>query len=124
FLFPLILHVMGNPDPGVTFASNLAAFLMGCAFIAIGVMCSSFTENQVVAFLCSAALIFILFIVSWPHYIFQNEWTEVLKLIELETQYQEMAKGNLSLKSISYYLSIIAISLYFGHQSLEAKSSV
>jgi len=124
FLFPLLLHAMGNPDPGVTVSANLATFLMGAAFIAIGVMCSSFTESQVISFLLTSAIIFLLMIINWAAYSSNSEFAETLKSLALYEHYREMAKGTISLNSISYYVSIIVISLYFGHRSLEAKSSV
>jgi ABC-2 type transport system permease protein len=60
--FPFWLTVMflGNPDNGVIFASYLGSWLMAGAILAIGAAVSAATKNQVIAFVVTAALVFVL----------------------------------------------------------------
>ena len=64
--FPLIITVaaLGNPDGGPIIGSYLGVLLMGAAYLAIGLFISSLTENQVIAFIISMAIIFVLMIVG------------------------------------------------------------
>ena len=66
--FPLIITVaaLGNPDGGVIACAYLGSFLMAGAFLAISGMTSSLTRNQVVSFIISVVLCFLLILAGWP----------------------------------------------------------
>lgn len=48
--FPLMLANLGAPDWGPVFGGYVACFLLGAAFLAIGMFLSGLTENQALAF--------------------------------------------------------------------------
>ena len=60
--FPIWLTVnfLGHPDNGVIVASYVASWLMAGAILAIGAAVSAATKNQVIAFIVTAALVFVL----------------------------------------------------------------
>src|SRR5579863_3612881 len=60
--FPLWLtvNVLGEPDNGVILASYIGSWLMAGTFLAIGAAVSAATKNQVIAFVISASLVFVL----------------------------------------------------------------
>src|SRR5437763_7758323 len=60
--FPLWITVnfLGRPDNGVYLASYLGSWLMAGAVLAIGAAVSAATKNQVIAFVVTAALVFVL----------------------------------------------------------------
>jgi len=66
--FPMIITVacLGNPDGGVVICAYLGSFLMAGAFLAISSMTSSLTRNQVVSFILSVVLCFLLILAGWP----------------------------------------------------------
>lgn len=66
--FPMIVTVasLGNPDGGVVVCAYLGSFLMSGAFLAISGMTSSLTRNQVVSFILSVVLCFLLILAGWP----------------------------------------------------------
>ncbi len=41
--------VYGNPEIGVILGGYLGLFLLATCFVAVGVLTSSFTENQIIA---------------------------------------------------------------------------
>jgi ABC-2 type transport system permease protein len=49
-IYPFILLRFGNPDVGPIATGYLGALLWGAAILAIGVLASALTENQIVAF--------------------------------------------------------------------------
>ena len=48
-VYPLVLMVFGNPEIGVMLAGYLGLLLLATAFAAVGLLASSFTENQIIA---------------------------------------------------------------------------
>jgi ABC-type transport system involved in multi-copper enzyme maturation permease subunit len=48
--FPLMLGQFGSPDWGPIFGGYIACFLLGAAFVAVGLFVSGLTENQALAF--------------------------------------------------------------------------
>ena len=64
FALPVMIAILGNPDPGTVWGGYIGAVLLGAAFLSIGLFVSSLTENQIVAFIISLVLIFGLFIVG------------------------------------------------------------
>ena len=58
--FDLItVNFLGHPDNGVILASYIASWLMAGAFLAVGACISATTKNQVIAFVVTAALVFV-----------------------------------------------------------------
>lgn len=57
-LFPLLLSFFGNVNIATCFSTLFAFFMMNAALTAVGVFISSLTENQVVAAIVTAVLIF------------------------------------------------------------------
>src|SRR5579864_4450668 len=60
FPFWLTVLFLGNPDNGVIAASYIGSWLMAGAILAIGAAVSAATKNQIVAFVISASLVFVL----------------------------------------------------------------
>ena len=60
FPFWLTVNFLGQPDNGVILAGYLGSWLMAGAVLAIGAAVSATTKNQVIAFIVTAALVFVL----------------------------------------------------------------
>lgn len=61
---PIVLNLYGNVDFVGNYATIFAFWLLGDVFLAIGLMVSSFTENQIVAAIISFAINITLFLIS------------------------------------------------------------
>ena len=66
FFYPLILRLLGNPDMGPIFSGYLGLFLMGTAFLAIGVFTSSLSGNQIIATTANRSDILEEFTINFP----------------------------------------------------------
>ena len=60
FPFWLTVLFLGDPDNGVILASYIGSWLMAGAILAIGAAISAATKNQVIAFVVTASLVFVL----------------------------------------------------------------
>lgn len=111
FLIPLIIH--SEPDFGPIWTGYLGIFLIGSAYIAIGLFVSSLTENQIVAALgTTAILIFLWFI----RYVGSFEALQFINLpfefISISTHQGEFVRGLINFSSIIYLLSLTG--LFYG----------
>src|SRR5215469_12820629 len=66
FPFWLTVNFLGSPDNGVIIASYLGSWLMAGAILAIGAAISAATKNQVIAFVVTAALAFVVTVAGTP----------------------------------------------------------
>src|SRR5260370_25740323 len=60
FPFWITVNFLGRPDNGVILASYVASWLMAGALLAVGACISATTKNQVIAFVVTAAVAFVL----------------------------------------------------------------
>lgn len=127
---PLTLTVAGTSqnglDTGVVFANYLGAFLLGCAYLAIGGWVSSFTRNQIIAFLVGMAVIFGLVMVGegMVTLFIQKgaSWlVPVLEYIGIRQHYTSMQRGVIDTRDLIYYASIIWLFLYLTTRAVESR---
>src|ERR1700747_434592 len=66
FPFWITVNILGDPDNGVILAGYVASWLMAAAVLAIGAAVSAATKNQVIAFVVTAAFVFVLAVAGTP----------------------------------------------------------
>jgi ABC-2 type transport system permease protein len=119
--YPLVLMVFGNPDKGILLSSYLGVVLIGAAFLSIGLLASSLTQNQVVAAVISLGVILVLWLVSFLSSAFPGAPQEVISYLSVITHYDNFIKGIVSTKDVIYYLSVTATALFLAVRSLETR---
>ncbi len=129
--FPLWITVnyLGNPDNGVIVAAYLGSWLMGGAFLAIGMCMSALTKNQVVAFILAIVVSFV-FVASGTAMVLDvfELWANSLTIdtiasLSFLTHFAAMAKGVLALNDVIYFLLVIALWLYASLIVIEQKKA-
>lgn len=122
-ILPLLLFFIGSPDWGTIIGGYLGAILLGGAFLSIGLWISSLTNNQIIAFIFSALLIFILFIIGHPLVLQTTPaWLmPFFKYLGLSSHFGSILRGVIDTRDILYYLSVIGLFLYFNMTSLSSR---
>lgn len=122
-IVPLLVSFLGDLDWGLVWANYLGILLLGSSYLAIGVWASSFTENQITAFLISLFVCFILFIIGQQFVLvlLPNGIAEFLKQISLNFHYESIVRGVIDSRDIIYYFSVIFFFLYLNIRNLEAR---
>lgn len=117
-IYVISVHTLGNPpgniDMGSTWGSYLGLILLGSAFIAIGLFISSLTSNQIVAFILSATLCFILTFAFEFIYSFDalGNFGSMVKSIGIDHHYTSISKGVVDSRDLIYFLSVIFLFLF------------
>ena len=111
-----------NLDYGSTFGSYLGAILLAMSYTAIGIFSSTVTSNQVVAFLLSAVLCFVLYFgfEGLSSYLSDSDF---LASLGLKYHYESMARGVIDTRDVTYFLSVAILFFALSEISLKSISS-
>ncbi len=102
--------ISGNVDSGGILGSYIGLFFLSAAFTAVGLFCSSLTNNQVIAFLISVFANFILFSgfeTMSKLDIFSGGLDYIISEIGMQFHYQSISRGLLDSRDIIYFVSLI-----------------
>ncbi len=112
-VYALSTAFLGDLDWGPVIGGYLGAILLGAAFSAIGLMASSLTRNQVVAFIISMAVCFSLtLMMDFVLFFLPNSIVGFFQYLSANYHFQSIAKGMLDSRDILYFLSVIFLALY------------
>jgi ABC-2 type transport system permease protein len=111
YYIPLAMY--GNPNLALYIGCVVGVFLVGSAFISIGIFISSLTENQFIsAFGTIAAIIFLLFVSSLNSYINNEAVRNFLSGLSITSRYSYFSYGLFSYDSLIYFISLSAVFLF------------
>lgn len=115
-----LLFLYGNPDPKPLIANALGYILFGAALLALGMWVSTFTRNQIIAAVVSAALFLILYVLDWVSAFSSSSAGKVMSYLSLPTHFENFTKGVIDSSDLIYFLSVIVIGLFLTARSVEA----
>ena len=104
---------VGNLDSGGILGSYIGLFLLSASFAAIGIFCSSVTNNQILAFILSVFLCGFMYIAF--EFIFSLSLFGSIDLfiqrLGMSAHYSSISRGVIDTRDILYFLSVIALFL-------------
>jgi len=116
-----ILFWYGDPEPGSILTGYLGLLLMGGSFIAIGLLISSMTKNQIVAGMMTFAVLLIFWVINWIGDAAGPTTREVLSYLSILEHYDDFSKGVIDTKHLVYYLSFITFALFLTAKSVDSE---
>jgi len=128
-LLPTLVYVIsiqqlsaeGGIDMGATIGSYIGLFFLSAVFTAIGICCSSFTSNAVVAFIISGFACFLIYsgfnaISKVPA--LQSGADYYIEMLGIDFHYRSISRGVIDSRDIIYFLSMIGLFLAITHRNL------
>ncbi len=119
--YPLTLSTMGELDWGTVIGGYLGLLLLGGAYLAIGLMASSWTQNQVIAFIVAFAITFALYLCGKLLPLMPAALAPLIEYISLDAHFANISKGVIDSRDLVYYLSLIGACLFLAAQSLDSR---
>ena len=120
--FPIALTVnyLGSPDNGVILGSYIGSWLLAGSYLAISCMTSAMTRNQVISFIISVVICFLLILVGFPPVTdflyrvlsFKPWMVETVASFSVMTHFDGFQKGILDSRDLLFFLSVIVFSLF------------
>ena len=118
------LSALGGIDSGGITGSYIGLFFLAAVFAAIGLCCSGFTNNAVVAFLVSAFACLILFFgfsaLSRLSF-FANGLDYYVEMLGIDFHYRSISRGVLDSRDVIYFGTVIFLFLLITVKNLHKK---
>jgi ABC-2 type transport system permease protein len=119
--YPISVNTLGNLDWGPVWAGYLALLLEGGAMLALGVLASSWTDNQLIAFFTSGMICFVFWVVSRFLPFIPQGAASVIEWLSFDYHFQDIVRGVIDSRHIIYFLTVIGFSLALAFRSLESR---
>jgi len=119
--YPIAVAQFGPLEAGPVVTGYLGMLLQGGAMLAIGLMASSFTENQVVAFFVALTLTMFFFLVDKMLVLLPSELAGSLEWFSFGYHFGPMTRGVIDLRNVVFFLSVTALCLGVTFRSLESR---
>lgn len=118
------LSVQGGLDLGQTLGSYIGLLFLAAAFTAIGICCSSFTSNAVVAFLIAAFVCFLIYsgfnaISRIPAFTAGADY--YIEMLGIDFHYRSVSRGVLDIRDVVYFISLIVLCLVITGRNLSKR---
>jgi len=129
--FPIIMTTMylGNPDLGVIMCGYAGSALLAGAYVAVGMLTSSMTRSQVIAFVIALVICLLLLLAGLPPITSMfSKWAPVW-LVEGVAAFgvwphiDSIQRGVIDIRDIAYYLSVIVFLICATHVILDNRKS-
>ncbi|MEM9081640.1 MAG: ABC transporter permease subunit [Verrucomicrobiota bacterium] len=129
--FPIwwTVNSLGNPDNLTIFSGYLGSFLVFATFLAITMLISAFTKNQLVCLIISAFFCVAISLIGYDAAVIQigkisPDWlTETLVSLGVWDHFRSLMRGAFRLQDFVWFFSIIAASLLGTSAILSARRS-
>ncbi|HEX7600184.1 MAG TPA: ABC transporter permease subunit [Polyangiaceae bacterium] len=118
FAFPWHL---GPLDWGPVWTGYLGLFLFASAGVAIGMMFSSFTESQIIAFFLTAGVMLLFYAIGFIVETLPGAAGDIISFVSFQTRFLPFARGLIDIRAVVYFLSIAVICLLVSFRSLESR---
>ena len=129
--FPIWVTVnyLGDPDNGAIVAGYVGSFLMAGAFLAIGSCISATTRNQVIAFILTVVVCFLLLLAGFPLVldfvgaVLPQVLVDAIASLSFLTHFNSISKGVIDLRDLLYFLLMIGFWLYANAVVIDLKKA-
>jgi ABC-2 type transport system permease protein len=123
--YPIAMFVwpwhLGALDWGPVWAGYLGLFLFSAAGIAVGLLFSSLTESQIIAFFMTAFVLVLMQIVGWLVQFVPGVVGDSIAFVSFSSRYEPFARGLIDTRAVIYFISVAVLCLLIAFRSLESR---
>jgi ABC-2 type transport system permease protein len=118
--FPVVVTVsyLGSPDLGAILTGYVGSFLLAGAYLAVTVMTSALTRNQVISFILSVVICFFLILAGWEPVTgllvrWAPEWlVNTVAGFSVMPHFAGFQRGVLDLRDVVFFASVMVFCLF------------
>ena len=118
--FQALLFLYGSPEVWPVLSGYLGLFLMGAAYISMGLFISTTTENQMIAAIGGFGLSLLLWVVGWGAQFAGPVLGDILNYISIINHFEDFAQGVIDTSHVAYYILFVSLGIYFSLKTVES----
>lgn len=119
--YPIAVSTLGPLDWGPVFSGYLGLFLQGSAMLAIGLMASTVSENQIVAFFVALVLTAFFATIGMLVPLLPASLGHVFEYMSFGYHFEGLARGVVDLRAVVYFTSLTTIAGLLSLYVLESR---
>jgi len=120
-VYPLILFIIGEPEGGLIFTGYLGLFLLGAAFLSVGLFASSLSENQIIAGVIGFGILLGLWLITWIGEAIGGGLGLFIQSLSLLGRYDAFIMGILDTSDLLFYISFVFVFLFFTVRTVDRR---
>lgn len=121
-VYAIVVSAFSTPDWNVIVGNIVGLVLLGAAFIAVGIFCSSFTENQVVSAVTSFIVMIVLYLFSTIGNLIPVEFiSKIFSRLSFWERYYGFTYGLFDLSNALFFVSAVVVFLFLTVRVLEKR---
>ena len=119
--YPVIISFLGRLDWGPVIGGYIGAIFLGAAFSAIGLLVSSLTRNQIIAFILGMAVCFFLTLIDIIVFFLPPNLLDIINYLGANFHFQNISKGIIDSRDVIYFISVSFVGLYGANLVMEER---
>jgi ABC-2 type transport system permease protein len=120
-LYVVALAVFGKPDYGPILSGYIGLALLGAMYVAIGLLASSLTRAQVIAFVVAFFPLLVLWVLAPVGGALPSPWRTILREAGTMAHYEDFNRGVVAAVHVVYFLAITIYALFLTVKVLESR---
>jgi ABC-2 type transport system permease protein len=119
-LYPILLFKHASPEVGPIVTGYLGLFLLGAAYIAMGIFFSTLSDNQLVAGVSTFGFGLLFLIIAWVTPFVSPTTAAVVNQLSILEHFESFSTGVLDSNDVVYYLSFVVFFLFLSSRVLDS----
>lgn len=121
-VYAIVVSAYSTPDWNVIVGNVVGLILLGAAFIAVGIFCSSFTENQVVSAVVSFIVMIVLYLFTTIGNLIPVEFiSKIFSKLSFWERYYGFTYGLFDMSNVLFFISAVVVFLFLTVRVLEKR---
>ncbi len=118
----LVTWLGGKLDPGPVATCYFGFWLLGNAFLALGLFFSSLTENQIVSALATFSALLLFWMLDWVVHVTDGGWAQFFSALSPLAHYRDFTLGIIDLQNTVYFVFFTLYFLFLTLRSIETRN--
>jgi ABC-2 type transport system permease protein len=120
-IFPMLIASLGDLDLGLVIGGYIGLLLVGAGYMAMGLATSTWTENQIVAFILAVLLCSFFYAIDTMVGSVFAEARDTFAFLSFRAHFANIARGVLDSRDLVFFLTVIGASIGVATMSLQAR---
>ena len=119
--YVILLLVFATPDPGPIYSGYIGLILYGMAALAVGILTSTLTSNQIIAAVVGTGILIVLYATSFIGDVVTGVWATIFNQLGFTSHFNDFDRGIIDSTHVVYFVTVTALFLFPSIRALESR---